>query len=69
MRIAVVVAGMAASEGEWYMPVVEHYLKALAVSNEVTVFTIHYPLSDIPYALCEIKKQRQHPIEKTEHQC
>ncbi len=24
---------------------------------------IHY------YALCEIKKQRQHPIEKTEHQC
>ncbi len=21
------------------------------------------------YALCEIKKQRQHPIEKTEHQC
>ncbi len=23
----------------------------------------------IMYALCEIKKQRQHPIEKTEHQC
>ena len=49
MRIAVVVAGMAASEGEWYMPVVEHYLKALATNNEVTVFTIHYPLLDIPY--------------------
>ncbi|MCI0711463.1 MAG: NAD(P)/FAD-dependent oxidoreductase [Chloroflexi bacterium] len=24
---------------------------------------------DLSYALCEIKKQRQHPIEKTEHQC
>lgn len=55
MRIAVVVAGMAASEGEWYRPAVEHYLKALAASNDVAVFTIHYPPLYMPYSWHELQ--------------
>jgi glycosyltransferase involved in cell wall biosynthesis len=49
VRIAVVVPGIAASESEWYIPAVEHYLKALATQNEVVVFTIHYPMLDLSY--------------------
>lgn len=51
MRIGIVTPGISASEDDWCIPALWDLVRALAREDEVTVFTLRYPHTRVPYRL------------------